>query len=203
DDWMRKYYEISGKSLRVCEYNVEGNDGSWPDPKLLPITQKQRADYYEWYATSCQKSPYLVGQGFWFLYRDGLNQNRGLVDLWDEPYAPLVNRMAEGNSRAIEIHENASFSPRAKGLIDTSFLLDRTLLYSNVYKRMLDSAFTVDRETPHSTEYKKLDFGSEIQDYPDYHSWDNTGNGKTHYVGGSGPSNYTKIQDAINNASNG
>jgi len=28
-------------------------------------------------------------------------------------------------------------------------------------------------------------------------------NGNTLYVGGSGPNNYTKIQDAIDNASNG
>ena len=30
-----------------------------------------------------------------------------------------------------------------------------------------------------------------------------TRNGKTLYVGGSGPGNYTKIQDAINNAIDG
>ncbi len=30
-----------------------------------------------------------------------------------------------------------------------------------------------------------------------------TSNGKTLYVGGSGPGNYTKIQDAIDNASDG
>ena len=218
DDWMRKYYEISGKPLRVCEYNVEGNDGSWPivEPRMLrptlSRTQERRADIFEWYVTNCQKTPYLVEQGFWFLYRDSFDRNHGLVNLWDEPYTPLIERLPKVNSRAFEIHENASYSKTGiNKLSDISFLPYSGLLYSNLYKKILNSS-PIERCDPFSDGYNTLNpkVGITGQSYQS-RVINNMGNGETIYVdndsicpgNGSRDWPYCKIQYAIDNASHG
>jgi len=216
DDWMSKYYEITGKRkpLRVCEYSFPGNDGSWPNPKLIPTTQKRRANLFEQYAKNCQKRPYLVGQGFWFLYRDTLGCNFGMVNFWDEPYEALVDRMAKVNSRAFEVHENsANDKTRFNKPPSTGVLYDGMAVYPNLYEKIFaTTSFTSGTDDLHYDNYKISISDDEITRYS--HGGDitsKTGNSKTIYVDndstcpgdGSFDWPYCKIQYAIDNSSNG
>lgn len=213
DNWMLKYYEISGRPLRVCEYSFSNNDGSWPmkpDDIIKPTishTQERRADIFEWYVTNCQKSPYLVGQGCWFLYRDVYNVNWGLVDFWDQPYESLVNRMTTVNKKAIEVHENASYD---KIVVEKPYDTILSNVVSPYFYNNLNRLFT-----PYYS------FGENEIPYPDIcSSWNariaypiqSIGkDSKTIYVDndsfcpGDGSINwpYYKIQYAIENASHG
>lgn len=208
DNWMREYYEKTGKPLMVQEFCSAGNDGSWPEISGLEThnarTQKQRADFYNWYVLNCQKNPYMVGQGFYFLYADFLHKNTGMVNPWGEPYTDFVNNIAENNLKAIENHENAtygkSYSNKPSGI---SFLSDGLPLPLGIYKKTLDSSLAIETLPFYFDEYNVR--------YPEIgrpcsYNFDivnNIGDVKTYYVGGNGPNNYTKIQDAIDNASNG
>lgn len=206
DNWMSRYHELTGKPLFVGEYNSIGNDGSWPiepglESKVLS-TQKDRANYYEWYTRHCLKNPYMVGQN-WFFYRDGFNRNYGLVDHWDNPYKPLINRTAKINSMAYEIHENASYDKTGiNKLPSTSLLFDKKSLLSVFHEGISDTTLSDESERSRSNEYNVFDSKLGITEHTRYRI-DNVDNGKTHYVGGSGPDNYSYIQDAINNSSDG
>jgi parallel beta-helix repeat protein len=208
DHWMRKYYEISGRPLMVHEFNSFGNDGSWPEipgiDKHNARTQKQRAEFYNWYVLNCQKNPYMVGQGFYFNYAEGIGGNSGLVNPFDEPYTDFVNHIAEINLKAIENHENATYSKSyINKLSDISFLLDQSSLSLNIYKKILDSSFTIETMLFYSDEYSMYYPESNGSLSYNFNIANDIGDVKTHYVGGIGPNNYTKIQDAIDNASNG
>jgi len=91
DQWMKRYYLISGKPLLIGEFtHVSQND------------ERKRADYFEWYAKSCLNTPYIVGY-HWFPYVNGAGSEWGLVDQYDKPYNILVDRMAHINSEIYEI----------------------------------------------------------------------------------------------------
>jgi len=216
DDWMSKYYEITGKRkpLRVCEYSFPGNDGSWPNPKLIPTTQKRRANLFEQYAKNCQKRPYLVGQGFWFLYRDTLGCNFGMVNFWDEPYEALVDRMAKVNSRAFEVHENSANDKTGFSKpLSTGVLYDGMAVYPNLYEKIFaTTSFTGGTDDLYYDTYEILDSDDEITRYSNDDSIVSaTVNSKTIYVDndstcpgdGSFDWPYCKIQYAIDNSSNG
>jgi len=202
DHWMRKYHEISGKPLMVEECISSGNDGSWPKITSIELhktrTEKQRADYYNWYALNCQKNPYMVGQGFYFRYTDDISSNGGLVNLWDEPYTDFTNQIADINFKANENHKNATYRKSyVNKPSDMNFISGSLSFILDSYKKILDSSITSDKkyslyqpQTDASYSYNL----NGINDLDDV---------KTHYVGGSGLNNYTKIQDAIENASNG
>jgi len=209
DLWMRKYYEISGKPLMVQEFCSEGNDGSWAKTSGLEShnvrTQKQRADFYNWYVLNCQKNPYMVGQGFYFLYRDGLDVPRGLVNPWGEPYTDFVNNISGINLKAIENHENATHGKIfINKLSDINFLSSKLSVFLNINKKILDSIFKLEALPSYSDEeYSMYRPETDRSYYYNFNIFNGTGNVKTYYVGGNGPNNYTKIQDAIENASDG
>ena len=108
--WMTNYNQITDKPLLISECTFSSNDGSRPVDVISPTkivgTQKARANIYEWFARNCLRRPYLIGH-HWFLYIDLIDKNMGLVNLWDEPYVPLVKKMSEINHDAINIHEKS------------------------------------------------------------------------------------------------
>jgi len=209
DHWMRKYHEISGKPLMIEECISSSNDGSWPKITGIELhktrTEKQRADFYNWYALNCQKNPYMVGQGFYFEYADRISGDGGLVNLWDEPYADFVNQITDINLKAIENHENAIYS---KSYInkpsDISFLSDRLPLSLDSYKKILGSSFTLETLPSYSDEECSMYRPETDRSYSyNFNIANSVDDVKTHYVGGIGTNNYTKIQDAVDNSSNG
>lgn len=114
-DVLEEYYEITGKPILISEFNIRAEDSGLPNTKPSPIlfpvvkTQDDRTDWFEYYITRFIKKPYSVGY-HWFCYidepetgrSDGENSNTGIVNVNDEPYESLVNRMTEINKLAQE-----------------------------------------------------------------------------------------------------
>ena len=77
--------------------------------KLL-LSQKDRADYFQWYAKQCFKAPYVVGY-HWFSFVDKIKKDVdtkvGVVNIYDEEYNLLVNRMSEINGLAYSMHSES------------------------------------------------------------------------------------------------
>ena len=210
DNWMYNYHAITEKPLLSSEYSFPGRDIFWP---IFPrnnmlhrdiminarysLTQGGRADLFEWYTKNCLKSPYMIGHT-WFRYRDNLNVvNWGLVNLWDEPYETLVSRMERIHNEAIEIHENASkLSIREKPRIMHSRfpLLPEQL---GIVKKeqscepIKDFNFT-------NNNFKIRNYNKISKQKISYNDAEDI-----LYVGGSGPGNFSLIQNAIDNASDG
>lgn len=114
DNWMERYHRLSGeKPLIVGEFGFAALDSGQRRPmgaaKLL-LAQKDRADYFEWYARNCLRTPYVVGY-HWFSFVDKIKKdidtNVGVVNIYDKEYNLLVNRMAEVNKQAYEIHSRS------------------------------------------------------------------------------------------------
>jgi len=201
DNWMYKYHKITGKPILASEFTFLEKESIWP---ILPkkelgqrnlqiqakysLTQKGRADLFEWYATNCLSRSYMVGHT-WFSYIDRLNvANIGLVNYYNQPYLTLLNRMEEINKKAIDLHENAIDIVKNDGHVAIDFSNN----YNYEYFKNLDSADEKDSfsfEIPAHKIKCKIDL--------------NSYSGNILYVGGNGPNNYTSIQDAINNASQG
>jgi len=108
DKWMQRYYELTDKPLIVGEFNCAVRNF----PLLKDIfewavkivrTQKDKADYFEWYARNCLNAPYVIGY-HWFAYLG--EKGWGLVDLCDNPYSVLVERMANINNIIYELHKS-------------------------------------------------------------------------------------------------
>ena len=74
-------------------------------------TQKDRAAGFESYVTLALSKPNLVGY-HWFEHADepkegrfdGENSNYGVVDIHDNPYEELTQKMTEINGRADTLH---------------------------------------------------------------------------------------------------
>ncbi|MBU0498244.1 MAG: right-handed parallel beta-helix repeat-containing protein [Candidatus Thermoplasmatota archaeon] len=212
-NWMYDYYNITKKPLLISEYSFDEKIDVFPlitNPALSNrglvlstihgYSQEQRAEYFEWYATNCLLRPYMVGH-VWFTYRDKLNVvNYGIVNIWDEPYEILCNKMKQINTLANIMHNNAdAYQPPDK---ETQPLLTNTYIPSSLYNTsVLIKNYQLHKniETNHQ----------DIPRIPDHilitgqNSIPINHNGSTRYVGGSGPGNYTQIQDAINDSKNG
>jgi hypothetical protein len=108
NNWMKSYYDIGKKPLIVGEYGSVVMNFSLLQQHLsnvyrIVLTEKNRADYFEGYARNCLNAPYVVGY-HWFPYVN--NENCGIVDLSDEPYEELVDRMTLINNMCYELHNS-------------------------------------------------------------------------------------------------
>ncbi|UCH71910.1 MAG: hypothetical protein JSW62_05820 [Thermoplasmatales archaeon] len=110
DEWMKKYYLITGKPLLIGEISCAALDSGFPYPRLVSckivLTQKGRASYLDWYTKECLKTPYVVGY-HWFAYVDKIeneiDNNFGLVNTFDDEYG-IVDYLADINSKLYELH---------------------------------------------------------------------------------------------------
>ena len=95
--------------LMVTEFSFKAMDSGLPNTKGAgrPVaTQAERADRFERYVTGIMQLPFVVGY-HWFEYCDepaegrfdGENSNYGLVNINDEPWEALIERMTEVNRR--------------------------------------------------------------------------------------------------------
>jgi len=211
DNWMYKYHLITGKPLISSEFSFSVKDILWPifpNKELIgrglvstnkySLTQEGKANLFEWYARKCLNAPYMVGH-VWFSYMDRLNiEMRGLVNLWDEPHESLVRRMAEINKNAIELHENAYNLSNVKKTSKTFF---QFTVKPNQFSNLMG-----EQSTTHMQNEKIVDSNIETEIYPRYYNkkvFSYICENNSFFVGGTGSGNYTNIQDAIDNASDG
>jgi hypothetical protein len=118
------FYDAAKKPLLVTEFGFRSMDSGLPNsypPGLLlePTvpTQKARADKFEQCATTWMPQPYFLGY-HWFEYMDepkggrfdGEDGNFGLVNIEDNPYAELVERLKNTNARVWDLHRAARSS---------------------------------------------------------------------------------------------
>ena len=107
EKWMKKYHELSDKPLIIGEFNCIIMDfpllRSFSKVTRSVHTQKERANYFERYARNCLKTPYVIGY-HWHHYFDNDEYIIGLVDIYNNPYDVLVNRMSHINNKIYELH---------------------------------------------------------------------------------------------------
>ena len=98
----------------LTEFSFKAQDSGLPNTKgagKAVATQQDRADHFDRYVTALAQMPFLVGY-HWFEYCDepaegrfdGENSNYGLVNITDEPWSVLVERMTQVNGRIEETH---------------------------------------------------------------------------------------------------
>ncbi len=110
----KEIHKWTGKPLMITEFGFKAMDSGLPNTKGagLPVaTQRDRADRYETYITQLMKLPFVVGF-HWFEYTDqpaegrfdGENSNYGLVNIQDDPWTVLTDRMRAVNKRLVPLH---------------------------------------------------------------------------------------------------
>lgn len=97
-------YALTGKPILISEYGYRSAESELPNtfPPFYPTlpTQAARADAFSAYTRRAVQRPYVVGT-HWFKHADqpiegrfdGEDNNWGIVDLHDEPYVVLNDRM--------------------------------------------------------------------------------------------------------------
>ena len=114
---LERLYRTTGKPIMLTEFSFKAQDSGLPNTrgagKPVP-TQKDRAEHFDSYVTALAEMPFMVGF-HWFEYCDepaegrfdGENSNYGLVNIKDEPWQILVERMTEVNERIEQVHGRA------------------------------------------------------------------------------------------------
>jgi hypothetical protein len=116
-EWLKEYSALSKRPILITEFSLKAKDSGLPNTKggglsIAVPSQKDRADMFEWFAKESMKTSYTVGY-HWFKYMDdpkegrfdGGNSNLGLVDIQDNPYYPLVERMRVVNREIYSLHK--------------------------------------------------------------------------------------------------
>jgi agarase len=97
-------YALTGKPILISEFGYRSAESELPNtfPPFYPTlaTQAERADAFASYTRRAVARPYVVGT-HWFKHADepiqgradGENDNWGIVDLHDDPYIALSDRM--------------------------------------------------------------------------------------------------------------
>lgn len=98
------------KPILITEFGFKAMDSGLPNtkgPGYTFKTQKERGIWYERYISRLIESPLVLGW-VWYQYvdqpasgraTDGENNNFGLLNIEDQPYSDLVNRMREIHSQ--------------------------------------------------------------------------------------------------------
>lgn len=111
---LRKLHERTSKPVALTEFSFKAQDSGLPNTRGAgkPVaTQKDRADHFERYVTALARLPFTVGF-HWFEYADepaegrfdGENSNYGLVNIKDDPWSVLVERMTRVNNSIEQLH---------------------------------------------------------------------------------------------------
>ena len=106
---LTRYARLSAAPLMVGEFGFRGKDSGLPNTRgagpIVP-TQADRAACFETFVRELAALPFTVGFA-WFEHADepaegrfdGENSNYGLVNIRDEPYLPLVERVTKVNDQ--------------------------------------------------------------------------------------------------------
>lgn len=110
---LQEFYDATERPLLITEFGFRAADSGLPNswPPIYPTleTQTQRADRLEAYAERAFAARHIVGY-HWFEFADqpttgrfdGEDNNWGLVNINDEPYAEVTARSAIVNARPYE-----------------------------------------------------------------------------------------------------
>jgi hypothetical protein len=114
------FYVKSGKPILLSEYSFSALQNQSGDPDthgadVTVSTQKERAQLIDSFVKEALSLPYLVGL-HWFEWADesprgrfdGEDQNYGLVDLKDAPYALVTQEHAKLNGLASGLHAQSA-----------------------------------------------------------------------------------------------
>ncbi len=115
---LKKLHRLTGKPVALTEFSFKAMDSGLPNTKGAgkPLaTQQERADHFDRYVTALAQMPFMVGF-HWFEYADepaegrfdGENSNYGLVNIKDEPWDILVQRMTQVNAGLELVHCRAT-----------------------------------------------------------------------------------------------
>ena len=118
---LRTLHRITGRPVMLTEFSFKAKDSGLPNTRGAgqPVaTQQDRAEHFERYVTALAQMPFMVGY-HWFQYADqpaegrfdGENSNYGLVNIKDEPWAALTERMTQLNARLEQIHRESAALP--------------------------------------------------------------------------------------------
>ncbi len=114
---LESIYQMTGAPVMLTEFSFKAVDSGLPNTRGAgdPVpTQSDRADGFERYVTRLMQLPYVVGY-HWFEHADepaegrfdGENSNFGVVNIHDEPWEILTERMKQVNARVEAIHERS------------------------------------------------------------------------------------------------
>ncbi|MBI4664645.1 MAG: beta-agarase [Verrucomicrobia bacterium] len=117
---LRNLHRLTRKPVMLTEFSFKAQDSGLPNTKGAgkPVpTQQDRAAHFERYVSALAQMPFMAGF-HWFEYCDepaegrfdGENSNYGLVNIKDEPWQVLVERMTLVNVRIEEGHRAANRS---------------------------------------------------------------------------------------------
>ena len=199
DNFMEKYSTIIDKPIYISEYGFYPNDGSVPldleniSPTKPAFSEEERYKIYEWYARNCFKSRYVIGLA-WFFFSDEYGIFRGLVDLWNEPHKIFCEKMSNINSKAMIMHENPV--NKIPNFFPFFINYNKFGYFSYISKVLLgaisnkNSASIFSRLNKNEKITRDVCEDSIIQNYDIL-------------VGNNSISDYSSIQKAIDNASNG
>jgi len=110
-DFLREFHALTGKPIIVSEFGFRATDSGLrsSEPFFYPkySTQKERADALEAYVRDAYEHPYVLGLHWWRHFddpvegrpSDGENNNWGLVDAADVPYAEVTGRWSTVTAR--------------------------------------------------------------------------------------------------------
>ena len=112
---LERIHQMTGAPVMLTEFSFKAVDSGLPNTRGAgdPVpTQKDRADGFEQYVTQLMRLPYVIGY-HWFEHADepaegrfdGENGNHGVVNIQDEPWEILTERMKQINAQAEAIHE--------------------------------------------------------------------------------------------------
>ncbi len=114
EERLERIHEITGLPIMLTEFSFKAMDSGLPNTKgagQAVQTQQERADLFDAYVTALARMPFMVGY-HWFEHADepaegrfdGENSNYGVVNINDEPWRLLVERMTEVNRTLDEVH---------------------------------------------------------------------------------------------------
>jgi len=116
-DRLEQLHRWTGKPLMLTEFSFKAMDSGLPNTKGagIPVaTQQDRADHFDSYVTALFQMPFMVGF-HWFRHEDepaegrfdGEDCNYGLVDIKDQPWKVLTDRMKQVNPTWERVHQSA------------------------------------------------------------------------------------------------
>lgn len=120
-EWLRGFAELSKGPILITEFSFKAKDSGLPNTKGGGLetrvfkTQRDRAAMFEWYAKKSAGRVYIVGY-HWYQYMDqpkegrfdGENSNLGLVDIQDNPYDQLIERVKVVNREVYLVHKDSN-----------------------------------------------------------------------------------------------
>ena len=188
NDWLKKYYDVSGKPILITEFEF----GKYDD------TDKDKGKYWNWYAKNSFNAPYVVGFTK-FAYMDRLILfDWGIVNIYNEPKEDAVSYVQNINKKAVNMHERSYERSFSNNQISTLNLNKNNIGY-NLLNKLLNK---IEKTNSKDCEILEVETSSIVKknNLSEFDIYVNNGS----LCPGDGSRNwpYCKIQYAIENASN-